>query len=193
MFKFKQLAAAAALLAGLGSAWAAPVVSVVGGGSFLAGQAVMVDVVVDGLPVGGIVSAYDLDLAFDAALLDFGSANLSSALGDPALGEVIQDGALAAPGLVDLWAVSLLSDAELAALQLGGPVTLAQIEFTALADGDASGLAFTNWGPFNDVKGANNEIIIGQVPEPASLALVGIALAGIAGSAAQRRRAAQAV
>lgn len=192
MFKFKQLAAAAALLAGLGSAWAAPVVSVVGGGSFLAGQAVTVDVVVDGLPVGGIVSAYDLDLTFDAALLDFGSANLSSALGDPALGEVIQDGALAAPGLVDLWAVSLLSDAELAALQPGGPVTLAQIEFTALADGDTSGLAFTNWGPFNDVKGANNEIIIGQVPEPASLALVGIALAGIAGSAAQRRRTAQA-
>jgi hypothetical protein len=80
------------------------------------------------------------------------------------------------------------------ALQLGGPVTLATLQFTANSDGDTSSLTFANWGrdvlagTFNDVKGRNNEVIISQVPEPASFGLAAIALAGMLTPGALRRR-----
>lgn len=185
MFKLKQMAGVAALVAGIGfgmaPAMASPMISfvVVAGG---------VDVVVDNLG-GNIVAAYDLDVSFDTSVLTFSSLTFGSGLGDEAFLEVIND--LLQPvvgGLVDFAAVSLLSDSDLLTLQGGSSVTLATLQF---AGSDFSSLAFANWGtglPTNDVKGAGNQVIIGQVPEPASLALVGIAMAGMLTAPALRRR-----
>jgi hypothetical protein len=96
--------------------------------------------------------------------------------------------------LVDFASTSLLGDDDLFALQHGGPVTLAMLQFTANADGDISSLTFANWGrdvlagTFNDVQGRNNEVFVGQVPEPASFGLAAIALAGMLTPGAFRRR-----
>lgn len=184
MFKLKQMAGVAALVAGIGfgmaPAMASPMISfvVVAGG---------VDVVVDNLG-GNIVAAYDLDVSFDTSVLTFSSLTFGSGLGDEAFLEVINDLQPVVGGLVDFAAVSLLSDSDLLTLQGGSSVTLATLQF---AGSDFSSLAFANWGtglPTNDVKGAGNQVIIGQVPEPASLALVGIAMAGMLTAPALRRR-----
>jgi len=59
--------------------------------------------------------------------------NFGAALGVLGL-EVLTNFDLATPGLVDFAALSLLSDADLAALQ-GDAVTLATLQFSALALG----------------------------------------------------------
>jgi hypothetical protein len=91
---------------------------------------------------------------------------------------------------VDFASISLLGDDQLLALQNGGPVTLATLEFTG---DDPSSLAFANWGMSNnvtnDVKGLDNRVIIpgGSVPEPATYMLVTLALAGVLFSSTLRR------
>lgn len=189
MFKLKQMASVAAavvsLAFGMAPATAAPTISFVP----VAGG---VDVVVGNLG-GDIVAAYDLDVNYDVSALTFTGFSLSSGLGDPTAIDPItllptefvgdaQDQVLG--GLVDLWGLSLLSDFDLSALQNGGPVTLATLLFTG---SDFSSLAFVNWGPMNDVKGAGNNVIIGQIPEPATYGLIGMAL--LAAGVARRRQA----
>ncbi len=182
MFKLRQVASVAAaavsLAFGMTSALAAPTISFVP----VAGG---VDVVVGNLG-GDIVAAYDLDVSYDALALTFTGFIFSSELGDSAAAEFDGDAQDSVPGgLVDLWGLSFLSDASLFGLQDGNSVTLA----TLLFDGsDFSSLDFVNWGPFNDVKGARNQIIIpgGQIPEPASYGLVGLAL--LAAGVARRRQ-----
>jgi hypothetical protein len=203
MFNLKQWATTCALIAGLGfgaaSAIANPVIQFEGGGPFLAGDTVNVNVVVDNLPATQIVAAYDLDVTYNSGLLRFFDVFFSLQLGDSSslpLPEAIESktGPHTALGLVDFASTSLLGDDDLYALQLGGPVTLATLQFTANSDGDTSSLTFANWGrdvlagTFNDVKGRNNEVIISQVPEPASFGLAAIALAGMLTPGALRRR-----
>lgn len=190
MFKLRQVASVAAaavsLAFGMTSALAAPTISFVP----VAGG---VDVVVGNLG-GDIVSAYDLDVSYDALVLTFTGFIFGSELGDPAAidpitllpSEFFGDALDSVPGgLVDLWGLSFLSDASLFGLQDGNSVTLATLLFDG---GDFSSLAFVNWGPFNDVKGARNQVIIpgGQIPEPASYGLVGLAL--LAAGVARRRQ-----
>jgi hypothetical protein len=182
MFKLTQMASVAAAVAGLAfgiaPATAAPTIGFTAptpGGT--------VDVVVSDL-AGDIVAAYDLDVAFNSIALTFTSLTFGASLGDELLSEVINSGPFDLGGLIDFAAVSLLTDAELGVLQGGGPVTLATLTF---AGADFSSLAFVNWGPFNDVKGAGNRVIIGQVPEPATFGLVGMAL--LAAGFARRRAA----
>lgn len=181
--RLTTLARATALLGGLmlaaGPASAAATIYFTGGGAFSAGGNVSVDVMVGNLPAGEAVTAYDIDIGYDGALMSFFDVFFELELGDSAQGEAIEfaDGSLS--GLVDLFSLSLLTDAELVALQAGGPVHLATLQFTALADGDTSGMGFMNWGPFNDVKGVGNKILIGQVPEPASFGIAALALLGL--------------
>jgi PEP-CTERM motif len=187
MFKLKQMtgvaAAVAALAFGMGPVMAAPSISFNVAGN-------KADVVVGDLG-GDIVAAYDLDVKYDSSALSFVGLSFGAGLGvwnaDLNLSEVLNLGPDDLGGVVDFAAVSFLSDADLLALQGGDKVVLATLEFNG---GDMSSLQFINWGRTNDVKGADNRVIIpgGQVPEPATYALVGVALAGIYASGALRRR-----
>ncbi|MBI5256833.1 MAG: PEP-CTERM sorting domain-containing protein [Burkholderiales bacterium] len=181
--RLTTLASATALLGGLmltaGPASAAATIYFTGGGAFTAGSSVSVDVMVGNLPAGEAVTAFDIDVGYDGTMLSFFDVFFDVQLGDSLLGEAIEGATGSSPGLVDLFSLSLLTDAELVALQAGGPVHLASLQFTALTDGDTSGMSFMNWGPFNDVKGVGNKILIGQVPEPASFGLAALALLGL--------------
>lgn len=172
----------------LASPSSAAVMLLSGGGAFTTGQTVSVDVLVSNLGPQ-IVSAYDLDIKYDDAILSFFDVFFDLNLGDSnaSIPEVIEAEDGANPGLLDFAAVSLLDDAALDLIQ-GDTVRLATMQFKALADGNTDSLEFVNWGPFNDVKGRNNEIIIGQVPEPANFGLMALALLGLTLSGQRRNR-----
>ena len=135
------------------------------------GDPVLVDVVVSDLG-GEIVSAYDLDIGYDAAILSAVSVTFGPFLGDEALFEVFSDFDLSTPGLVDLAQLSLLSDAALLGLQGGDSVVLARLEFGTVGMGVTS-LGFT-FDSFNDIKGLDAEQLVIEavagdvavIPEP---------------------------
>lgn len=148
----------------------------------LTGDVLDVDVVVSDLG-SQIVSAYDLDISYDPLLATVADIIFGDALGLSDI-DTFTD-ALDLVGIVDLYEVSFLSDAELDTWQAGGPLTLATIRFDILGDGDLA-LDFI-WDEFNDVKGRDNQVIIpASVPEPGTLLLMAAAIAGLGYS---RRRA----
>lgn len=147
------------------------------------GDPVSVDIVVSDLG-GEIVSAYDLDILYDPGVLSAVQVSFGSGLGDPAAFEVLESSDLGTPGVVDLAQLSLLSDAELLALQGGDEVLLATLSFGTVAPGTTS-LAFA-FDAVNDIKGANAQVLdvideAGSVevsgaviPEPSAALLFGI-------------------
>lgn len=129
-----------------------------------------------------IIAAWDFDISYDTSLnpISFGT--------DDKLGvsntDTIFGGSSPVPGLIDIFEVSFLTDAELDALQNSVSLTLAVIRF---ADADISNGNFAFiWDAFNDVKCARNVVCYPvQTPEPGTLALLGL---GMVGMALSRRR-----
>jgi len=153
------------------------------------GDPVSVDVVVSGLG-GEIVSAYDLDVTYDATVLDATSVTFSPFLGDPSFFEVFEGFNLGTVGVVDLAALSLLSDASLLSLQGGSSVVLATLEFMTVGFGTS--LLDFSWDAWNDVTGAGGAPLDVEsdsgsidvptpVPVPAAIWLFGTALLGFIG------------
>lgn len=154
----------------------------------LLGELVTADIVFSELDVE-VISAYDLDVTYDASILSATSVAFSSSLGNPFLFEVFEDFDLSVPGVVDLAQLSLLSDAALGLLQPSSFVTVATLSFQAIASGTS--LLDFRFDAFNDVKGLSGEILpltprtgsvtVVSVPEPGTLALFLLGLSGLVG------------
>jgi hypothetical protein len=117
-----------------------------------AGDLFTVDVVVSDLG-GEIVSAYDLDITFDGAALQANFVTFTNGLGNISL-EAIIDASLST-GVLDVAALSLLSDASLLALQGGDSIALFTVGFTALAEGTTT-LGLLANQPGNPASGPND-------------------------------------
>jgi hypothetical protein len=155
------------------------------------GDNVTVDIVISDLG-GEIVSAYDLDVLYDATMLTPTSVDFTDELGNVVAGEALVDWDVPTPGVLDLASLSLLWDPALVALQDGDTVTLATIGFQGIAAGTSQlSLVFDE---FNDVKGLRAtplELEVGgepAIPEPGA-ALVFAAGAAVVAGALRRRRA----
>ncbi len=150
------------------------------------GAAFEVDVVISDLAAAGeIVSAYDLNVSYDATNLLATGVTFGSYLDDPFFpGFTLQDSVLTTAGLVNFSELSFLSDAELAAQQPDS-FTLATLSFEALSVGSSSLLFVPD--PFFgiDIKGnlfsvlpvttGTVSVMVNApavaIPEPSSLAL----------------------
>lgn len=133
-----------------------------------------------------ILSGWSFGLTFDPAIVAFGAFAFGAELGG---GAGVVTGATAGQGSIDLFAVSLLTDAELDALQ-GDAVTLGVLTFTGLAPGISSlsfveglfGLLFTGRSDGGspplpvlletDVGGGRITVVPNAVPLPSTLALL---------------------
>lgn len=120
------------------------------------GEAVSVDVAFSGLG-GEIVSAYDLDILYDSAVLAATDVVFTTQLGDALLFEVLEDFDLSEPGVVDLAQLSLLPDEMLFDLQGGDAVTVATLGFEAVGAGSTQ-LEFL-LDAANDVKGREGLVL----------------------------------
>ena len=159
-----------------------------------------VDLVVSELE-GEIVSAYDLDILYDPSIVRATRVAFNDALGSATFLEALNDFSVAAPGIVDLAQISLLSDSDLLAEQGGDRAILGTIFFEAVAPGTTS-LDFV-LDATNDIKGRNGLILAtvaesgsiqvldgpaGAVPEP-SAALLFLVGGGVAAASIRPRSA----
>lgn len=160
-----------------------------------------VDVVISDLYAANgpreIVSAFDLDVLYDSAVLDATSVTFGAFLDPLGIGLSFQDIDLSVPGVIDIAELSLYFDFELEALQPDS-FTLATLSFDAIGAGASSLLFDQNSLPlpgFFDVKGYGGllldvsaeqgsvTVVSSTVPEPGILLLMlsGLLSLGIAG------------
>jgi len=150
------------------------------------GDVILLDIVVASLGAAH-VGDFDLDIAFDPALLTLSAATPTAFLGDIASGEALDFSlGLTAPGTLNLAVVSTLSAAGLAAIQPAA-FSLATLSFTVgtinfgastsvgIARVNALGDAFGAAIPVDSL-GAASLARSSTVPEPASVVLIGLGL-----------------
>jgi hypothetical protein len=165
------------------------------------GQTLSVDIVVGGLSEFEgeseiALESLDLDLAFDTSRLAFEALSFGAFLGDPGDGAetfVSGPGTPNATGVVQMFEFSLLTEAQLLALQ-AAPFTLATVQFQALegtgstllqlVNLDGSSLGGVAGRALGDELAAPSALSIDVVPEPSLLALAAAALLALG-----RRRA----
>ena len=150
------------------------------------GDSVAVDVVVSDLGTD-LVAGFDLDVLFASSALVATNVVFGVHLGNPGVFEAFTDFDLTTAGRVDFAEVSLLSAAQLAALQTG-PFVLATLEFDVVGAG-ASPLTY-HLDAFNQLFGPSGETldvvvrdgsVVAVVPEPTAALLfaVGFAVVGL--------------
>lgn len=163
------------------------------------GDSASVDIVIADLGAE-IVSAYDLDLLYDAAILDATDVVFGPHLGSPLS---LTSENLSTAGVVDFSELSLLSDGVLNANQ-PDTFTLATVSFGTVGVGTSALTLVVNDDPlYNDVKGLGNGVLafdaVGDgsitvtqdlypTPEPATFSLFGVGLVGMLGYGWYRRK-----
>ena len=100
------------------------------------GEPVVVDIVVSGLGdfAAPSLSAFDLDVIFDPGVLAVEGVGFGAFLGEARLGEAISSFEVVAPGILDLFELSLLTGTDLNARQ-PSVFTLAIVTFRAVGKG----------------------------------------------------------
>lgn len=142
-----------------------------------------------------IVSAFDLDVLYDSAVLNATGVTFGTSLGDEFFFEVFNFPPVFLSGGVDFAAVSYLFDFELLGLQPNDNFTLATLSFDAIGAGVSSLMFDPVAFPGVDVKGLDANrldlstlqgtvtVVSTAVPEPGILLLMlsGLLSLGIAG------------
>jgi hypothetical protein len=144
-------------------------------------QTVTVNLTISGLTRPPAIGAFDLDLTYLPSVLTPTAVTFGPFLGNEGFGEVLNSFTFP-PGIVDLAAVSLLTDTELNTLQPPG-FLLATVSFQAVAAGTTP-LSFSQ--VIVDDAFANKLVTettpgtVTVVPEPASLWLVSLVVSAMA-------------
>jgi len=140
-----------------------------------------------------IVSAFDLDVLYDPAVLNATGITFGLSLGDEFFFEVFND-AIFSPGRIDFAALSLLDVADLLVLQPDDSFTLATLSFDAIGLGISSltfdpvefpGVDVKGYDPFTpfDLSASTGQGSVTVVPVPGALILMisGLLSLGVAG------------
>lgn len=136
-----------------------------------------------------IISAFDLGLTYDTSILAYTGFTFHDYLGSPLS---FQDANEPSPGEIQFTESSLLSDGEIATLQSSGTFLLGTLTFDTIGLGTSPlnfDATFPNmvvsysYGEITPVLTDGSITVVqgGAVPEPASILLVGLVLAGLMG------------